>query len=71
MVNITLAKKYGNQWFVVDAPFLPSAIHAWRQVFGRVYNGETKTNWVPVKYKRSLRVLLEEYYPDHEIVWPS
>lgn len=68
MEKVTITLK--GSWFVVAAPFRSSALHDWRQVFGRKYDNETKTNLVPVKYKKSLEAILRDNYSDCEISWP-
>ena len=63
--------EHKGSWLVVHAPFKASAKEDWKQVIGRRFDGRTSTNWVPVKYRKSLAAILRDNYADCKIEWPK
>lgn len=60
LADIRIEEREGKLW--VKAPYLEAALGDWRRIPGRLFDGATKCNVVPVSQKRLVHSLLAKHY---------
>jgi hypothetical protein len=57
--------------FVVKTPYSPASTDAWRQIKGRQWSKENKTNSVPVAEREALWALLRRFFAGEQAIGPK